>query len=57
MHPQEAEKFYRDLAIAGHKVRVGVEASGQAGWFEQLVAEQSMRQIPPSNMLPLNLSR
>ena len=39
MHPEEAEKFYRDLAVAGQKVRVGMEASGQARWFERLVAE------------------
>ena len=39
MHPQEAEKFYRDLADAGQKVRVGMEASGHARWFERLVAE------------------
>jgi transposase len=36
-HPAEAEKFYRDLA--GEKVRVGMEASGHARWFERLVAE------------------
>src|SRR5580700_1662710 len=39
MHPEEAEKFYRDLAVAGQKVRVGMEASGHARWFERLVAE------------------
>ncbi len=38
-HPEEAEKFYRDLAAAGHKVRVGMEASGHARWFERLLAE------------------
>ena len=36
-HRQEAEKFYR--ALAGQKVRVGMEASGHAGWFERLVDE------------------
>jgi transposase len=36
-HPEEAEKFYR--ALAGEKVRVGMEASGHARWFERLVAE------------------
>jgi transposase len=36
-HPEEAEKFYR--ALAGQKVRVGMEASGHARWFERLVAE------------------
>ena len=27
-HREEAEKFYRDLAAQGAKVRVGMEASG-----------------------------
>jgi len=34
-----AEKFYRDLASQGKKVRVGMEASGHARWFERLLAE------------------
>jgi len=38
VHREEAEKFYRDLAAHG-KVRVGMEASGQARWFERLLAE------------------
>ena len=38
-HREEAEKFYRDLAVQGIKVRVGMEASGQARWFERLLAE------------------
>ncbi len=38
-HREEAEKFYRGLAAAGQKVRVGMEASGHARWFERLVAE------------------
>src|SRR5262245_24581662 len=38
-HREEAEKFYRDLAGQGMKVRVGMEASGQARWFERLLAE------------------
>ena len=29
-HREEAEKFYRDLAVQGMKVRVGMEASGHA---------------------------
>jgi transposase len=36
-HREEAETFYR--ALAGQKVCVGMEASGQARWFERLVAE------------------
>ena len=38
-HREEAEGFYRALAAAGQKVRVGMEASGQARWFERLLAE------------------
>jgi hypothetical protein len=36
-HREEAETFYRTLA--GQKVRVGMEASGHARWFERLLAE------------------
>ena len=39
MHPEEAESFYRALAGAGQKVRVGMEASGHARWFERLLGE------------------
>ena len=38
-HREEAEKFYRNLATLGIKVRVGMEASGHARWFERLLAE------------------
>src|ERR1022692_3249080 len=38
-HREEAEQFYHDLATQGMKVRVGMEASGHAGWFERLLAE------------------
>src|SRR5271167_263563 len=38
-HPEEAERFYRELATQGVKVRVGMEASGHARWFERLLAE------------------
>src|SRR3984893_8603023 len=38
-HREEAEKFYRALAVQGRKVRVGMEASGHARWFERLLAE------------------
>jgi transposase len=40
-HPEEAEKFYRELAAQGKIVRVGMEASGHARWFERLFAELS----------------
>ena len=35
----EAEKFYRELKAAGCTVRVGMEATGHARWFERLLAE------------------
>ena len=38
-HREEAEKFYRDLADQGMKVRVGMEASGHARWFERVLGE------------------
>ena len=40
-HPEEAEKFYRDLWERKLRVRVGMEASGHARWFERLLAELS----------------
>lgn len=36
-HREEAENFY--LALAGKKVRVGMEASGHARWFEGVLSE------------------
>jgi transposase len=33
-HREEAEKFYRDLRVQGAPVRVGMEASGHARWFD-----------------------
>src|SRR3981189_3809766 len=38
-HREEAEKFYRDLAGQGKSVRVGMEASGHARWFERLLSD------------------
>jgi transposase len=38
-HREEAEQFYRTLAAAGQQVRVGMEASGHARWFERLLAD------------------
>ena len=38
-HREEAEQFYRELAAGGISVRVGMEASGHARWFERLLGE------------------
>ena len=38
-HREEAGRFYRDLAAQGMRVRVGMEASGHARWFERLLSE------------------
>ena len=38
-HREEAEKFYRDLGAQGATVRVGMEASGHARWFERMLGE------------------
>jgi transposase len=38
----EAEKFYRGLKQRGVSVRVGMEATGYAHWFERLLAELSI---------------
>jgi transposase len=35
----EAEGFYRELKQRGISVRVGIEATGHARWFERLLAE------------------
>jgi len=35
----EAERFYRELKEKGFRVRVGMEATGHARWFERLLAE------------------
>ena len=36
-HCEGAQEIYRDLATQGKKVRVGMEASGHARWFERLL--------------------
>ena len=38
-HREEAEEFYRNLAAQGVSVRLGMEASGHARWFERLFSE------------------
>lgn len=35
----EAERFYRELKQRGSQVRIGMEATGHARWFERLAAE------------------
>src|SRR6201997_3049063 len=35
----EVQKFYRDLKLRGANVRVGMEATGHAHWFERLLTE------------------
>lgn len=40
----EAEKFYRELKQRGVSVRVGMEATGYARWFERLLAELGLEQ-------------
>jgi hypothetical protein len=41
-HREEAEKFYRELANQGMQVRVGMEASGQARWFDQQILRRQV---------------
>jgi len=36
---REAEGFYRELKEKGFSVRVGMEATGHARWFERLLGE------------------
>jgi transposase len=38
-HREEAEEFYRDFRVQGATLRVGMEASGHARWFERLLSE------------------
>jgi len=37
VHPEEAEQFYGELKQRNIAVRVGMEASGHARWFERLL--------------------
>jgi hypothetical protein len=37
VHPEEAEQFYGELKQRNLAVRVGMEASGHARWFERLL--------------------
>lgn len=38
-NPEQAEKFYRELADRGARVRIGMEASGHARWLERRFEE------------------
>jgi len=37
LHREQAERFYSELQVQGQQVRVGMEASGHARWFERLL--------------------
>ena len=39
VHREEAEQFYRELKQQNVAVRVGMEASGHARWFERLLRD------------------
>jgi transposase len=39
LHREAAEAFYRELATRSVQVRIGMEASGHARWFEGFVSE------------------
>jgi hypothetical protein len=39
IHPKEAEQFYGELKERNIAVRVGMEASGHARWFERLLRQ------------------
>jgi transposase len=41
----EAERFYRKLKEQGVKVRVGIEATGHARWFERLARGTGIRVV------------
>ena len=45
-HPEEAEKFYRELAAQGMKARVGMEASGHAPCFERQPVRVRLTRLP-----------
>ena len=49
-HKEEAESFYRDLN--GRSVRVGMEATGHARWFERLLAKLNfeLRIVDPAEI-------
>ena len=41
----EAERFYRTLKEQGANVRVGIEATGHARWFERLFGGAGVRAV------------
>jgi hypothetical protein len=43
MHTVEAERFYRSLG--GRPIRVGVEATGNFGWFRRLLGELGQEMV------------
>ena len=42
LHREQAESFYRELVARGVQLRVGMEASGHARWFERLLGERQI---------------
>src|SRR5229473_2688727 len=52
-HREEAEKFYRDLAAQGMKVRVGWGGTGQRGGFDGCLPSYSLSygsETPPRSV-------
>ena len=41
-HPGEAQEFYQEMAARKVPVRIGMEASGHARWFERLLGELNL---------------
>jgi hypothetical protein len=50
-HREEADRFYRELATRGMKVRLGMEASGHARCFDDCYASVRFRPAPPTSLL------
>jgi G:T/U-mismatch repair DNA glycosylase len=52
----KAEKFYRDLKAKGVNVRVGIEATGHARWFERLQTRTTATQALTAESLKARTS-
>ena len=55
-HREEAEKLYRDLGAQGAKVRIGMEASGHARWFERILSELHVNTKLPGQQETRNIA-